>query len=248
MNIAYNMDCMEAMREMADKEFDLAVVDPPYGVGNVTYMPRTRERAFGGFIDKYNITIATLDMNQRGKMKVDIVHSRTSKETIRKFGDENVSPEPEYFEQLFRVSKNQIIWGGNYFLLPPSRGFLIWRKTTVSENFSMAMCEYAWTSFNSNAKIFDAAPQGTKLDPRIHPTQKPVSLYAWIFEKFARAGDRILDTHLGSGSSRIAAYDAGLDFTGYELDPEYFGAQEERYKMHVAQENLFFGGARPPEV
>lgn len=243
MNLAYNMDCLAAMREMQDNAFDLAVVDPPYGVGSVIYMPRTREKAFGGFIDKYDITMATMDTNQRGKMKVNVVHSDISKETSRKFGDENVSPAPEYFEQLFRVSKNQIIWGGNYFLLPPSRCFLVWRKTTVAENFSMAMCEYAWTSFNSNAKIFDAAPQGTKADPRIHPTQKPAALYTWIYSLYAKKGDRILDTHLGSGSSRIAAWDAGLDFVGYELDKGYFDAQEKRFAAHTAQLDLFHEGA-----
>ncbi len=239
MNVAYNQDCMAAMRAMPDGAFDLAVVDPPYGVGSVTYMPRTREKAFGGYIDKYDITMATLSMNQRKKVKTDIVHSRVSKETNVKFGDENISPEPEYFEQLFRVSKDQIIWGGNYFLLPPTRCFLIWRKTTAAENFSMAMCEYAWTSFNANAKIFDAAPQGTKSNPRIHPTQKPVSLYAWIYKNFTKPGDRILDTHLGSGSSRIAAYDMGLNFVGYEIDPEYFEAQERRFREHTAQITLW---------
>lgn len=238
-SVCYNMDCMEAMRQMPDKAFDLAVVDPPYGVGNVVYMPRTREKAFGGFIDKYEITVATLDTNQRKSQKVDVVHHGVSGTTVRNFGDNNVSPAPEYFEELFRVSKNQIIWGGNYFLLPPSRGFIIWRKTTVAESFSMAMCEYAWCSFNSNAKIFDAAPQGTKGEKRVHPTQKPVALYAWIFKHYAKPGDKILDTHLGSGSSRIAAYDAGLDFVGYEIDKEYFEKQEERFTAYTAQLSIF---------
>ena len=113
----------------------------------------------------------------------------------------------------------------------------------MAENFSMAMCEYAWTSFNSNAKIFDAAPQGTKADPRIHPTQKPAALYTWIYSLYAKKGDRILDTHLGSGSSRIAAWDAGLDFVGYELDKGYFDAQEKRFAAHTAQLDLFHEGA-----
>lgn len=106
----------------------------------------------------------------------------------------------------------------------------------------MAMCEYAWMSFDSNSKIFEAAPQGTKKDPRIHPTQKPAALYAWIFQHYAKPGDRILDTHLGSGSSRIAAWDAGLDFIGYEIDPEYFEEQEKRFQQHTAQLSLFGGG------
>ena len=239
MNNAFNRDCMEAMREFPDGFFDLAVVDPPYGVGSVVYMPRERKKAFGGYIDKYEITVATLDINQRQKVKVNVVHNSNSNETPGNFGDDNISPNPLYFEELFRVSKNQIIWGGNYYLLPPSRGFVIWEKTTVAESFSMAMCEYAWCSFNTNAKIFKGAPQGTTNDKRIHPTQKPVALYAWILKNYARPGDKILDTHLGSGSSRIAAHDAGLDFWGYEIDNVYFELQEERFAKHAAQLNLF---------
>lgn len=150
----------------------------------------------------------------------------------------DVAPPPEYFKELARVSKNQIIWGGNYFSLPPTRCFLVWRKLTISENFSMAMAEYAWTSFNDNAKVFEAAPQGTT-EKRFHPTQKPVALYAWILKNYAKPGDKILDTHLGSGSSRIAAYDAGLDFWGYEIDKVYFELQEERFAKHAAQISLF---------
>jgi len=238
-SVAYNQDCLEAMRAMPDKAFDLAIVDPPYGYGSVTYMPRTRHDAFGGYIDKYEITVATLDTNQRAMNKVEVVHAQTSKETVRGFAEINYSPAPEYFEQLFRVSKNQIIWGGNYYILPPSRGFVIWRKTTVAESFSMAMCEYAWMSFNANSKIFDGAPQGTSSDPRIHPTQKPIALYKWLLTNYAKPGDRILDTHLGSGSSRIVAHDLGFDFTGYELDTDYFNAQEERFARHIAQPNMF---------
>jgi len=148
----------------------------------------------------------------------------------------DVAPEQEYFEQLFRVSRNQIIWGGNYFDLPPTRCFLIWRKLSISENFSMAMCEYAWTSFNGNAKLFEHVPQGKD---RFHPTQKPVALYEWIFSRYAKPGDKILDTHLGSGSSRIAAYNAGLDFVGYEIDKTYFDQEEERFKKHTAQVQFF---------
>ena len=105
----------------------------------------------------------------------------------------------------------------------------------------MAMAEYAWTSFNDNAKVFEAAPQGNT-EKRFHPTQKPVALYAWIFKNYAKPGFKILDTHLGSGSSRIAAYDAGLDFVGYEIDKTYFDLQEERFQAHAAQYNLFLGG------
>ncbi|MBQ9460129.1 MAG: site-specific DNA-methyltransferase [Oscillospiraceae bacterium] len=148
----------------------------------------------------------------------------------------DIAPPPEYFRELARVSKNQIIWGGNYFDLPPTRCFLVWRKLTISDNFTMAMAEYAWTSFNDNAKVFDAAPQNAA---RFHPTQKPVELYAWIYRHYTAGGFKILDTHLGSGSSRIAAYDAGLDFVGCEINKTYFDLQEKRFAEHSAQQNLF---------
>lgn len=153
----------------------------------------------------------------------------------------DVAPKKEFFDELFRVSRNQIIWGGNYFELPPTRCFLVWRKLTISESFTMAMAEYAWTSFNANAKVFECAPQGKVGDTRFHPTQKPIDLYRWIFANYAKKGDKILDTHLGSGSSRIAAYDAGLDFVGCEIDKFYFDKQEERFAAHTAQTSLFVG-------
>jgi site-specific DNA-methyltransferase (adenine-specific) len=237
---AFNMDCMEGMREYPDKYFDLAVVDPPYGVGSIAYMPSTREYAVGGYIDKYDITIATIDMNQRKKLKVDVVHNGNSETTIRNFGDENVSPSPQYFKELMRISKHQIIWGGNYFLLPPTRGFVVWRKPSVTEDFSMAMCEYAWTSFNDNAKWISLSPQGTKADPRMHPTQKPVALYDWIYKNYLPNGGKVVDTHLGSGSNRIAAHKAGnIEFTAYEIDKDYFDGQEKRFKAFVSQLKLF---------
>lgn len=150
----------------------------------------------------------------------------------------DVAPGQEYFEELFRVSRNQIIWGGNYFALPPTRCFLVWRKSQIPlEGFSMAPVEYAWTSFNENAAMFEAFSSGDK--SRFHPTQKPVSLYAWILKRYAKPGFKILDTHLGSGSSRIAAYNAGLDFWGYELDKVYFDLMQQRFEKHTAQMNLF---------
>lgn len=149
----------------------------------------------------------------------------------------DVAPGEEYFQELFRVSRNQIIWGGNYFNLPPTRCFIVWRKTNIPENFSMAMCEYAWASFNDNAKIVDVSSQNQQ--GRFHPTQKPIALYDWIFRKYAEPGYKILDTHLGSGSSRIAAHKAGIDFVGCEIDPEYFEKQEKRYREFTAQISLF---------
>lgn len=154
----------------------------------------------------------------------------------------DIAPPPEYFDELARVSKNQIIWGANYFGLPPTRCFLVWKKLTISEKFSMAMAEYAWTSFNANAKVFECAPQGNAKSERFHLTQKPVALYEWIYRLFAKKGDKILDTHLGSGSSRIAAWNMGLDFVGCEIDKFYFDKQEERFAEHTAQMNLFSDG------
>ena len=200
MNVAYNMDCMEYMRTLPDKAFDLAVVDPPY-----------RDAAENA---------PTKDMRRNG--------------TLACFGDK---PTIEYFEELQRVSKEQIIWGANNFELPPYKGFLVWEKLTISEGFTMSQAEIAAISegLGTTSKIFKHMPQGTKGDPRIHPTQKPVALYAWIFSRYAKRGEKILDTHLGSGSSRIAAYDAGLDFVGCEIDKNYFKAQEARFAAHAAQ-------------
>lgn len=147
--------------------------------------------------------------------------------------DWDIAPSDEYFKELFRVSRNQIIWGGNYFNLPPTRCFLIWRKLSISENFTMAMAEYAWTSFDGNAKVFDCTPQGKKNDPRIHPCQKPIALYKWILERYAKQGDKILDTHLGSGSSAIAAYDLGFEFTGIEIDETYYNNAYARLSRHI---------------
>ena len=200
MNVAYNVDCMEYMRTLPDKAFDLAVVDPPYGISITD----------SGRLKKYN----------KNKERWD-----------------DKTPPKEYFQQLFRVSKNQIIWGANYFGLPPCRGFLIWDKQQP-EDVSFASCEYAWTSFDVSAKTFYFSALRDNV-ARIHPTQKPVALYAWIYSRYAKHGDKILDTHLGSGSSRIAAWDAGLDFVGCEIDPDYFKAQEERFATHTAQGNLF---------
>jgi site-specific DNA-methyltransferase (adenine-specific) len=148
----------------------------------------------------------------------------------------DIAPPPEYFEELARVSKNQIIWGGNYFDLPPTRCFLIWEKLTISENFTMAMCEYAWTSFNENAKIFKYQPQDKA---RFHPTQKPVALYEWILSRYAKPGDKILDTHAGSASSLVACHNMGYDFLGCEIDAGYYQLANERLKAAQAQLTLF---------
>ena len=151
----------------------------------------------------------------------------------------DTAPGREYFEQLFRVSRNQIIWGGNYFELPPTRCFIVWRKLTISESFSMAMAEYAWTSFGGNAKVFEYAPQGKTNDPRFHPTQKPVELYEWLLNKYAKDGETVLDTHVGSASSLIACNRTNHKYIGFEIDKEYFNKAQERIKRETSQMNIF---------
>lgn len=204
-NIALNMDCMDFLKKCSDKQFGLAVVDPPYGIG-----------MDGGCIGYKGFNVFD-----------------------KKDWDKEPPPD-EYFEHLFRVSRNQVIWGGNYFRLTPSRCYLVWDKGEGFYGRTYAEAELAWTSFDENVKIFKHDPLAKRdYVGKIHPTQKPVALYRWIYQNYAKQGDKILDTHLGSGSSRIAAYDAGLDFTGIEIDKDYFDKQEERFQMHIAQLSLF---------
>jgi site-specific DNA-methyltransferase (adenine-specific) len=150
---------------------------------------------------------------------------------------DKVTPNDEYFKELKRVSKNQIIWGGNYFLdrLGNCKCFIIWDKK-IAEDMSFAMCEMAWTSFKNGAKIYNKTATQQN---RIHPTQKPVALYKWILDKYAKQGDKILDTHLGSGSIAIACHDYGFELTACELDPEYYEKAIQRIKNHVSQQKLF---------
>ena len=199
-----NEDCMEGMARYPDKYFDLAIVDPPYGIGAENHAGK-KENGW----------------KQWGKKNWD-----------------NKIPNNEYFNELFRVSKNQIVWGGNYMTeyLHASMGWVIWDKG--QRDFSLADGEMAWTSFNKAMRIWEFARAKTISDNKIHPTQKPVALYKWLLSNYAKQGDKILDTHLGSGSSRIAAYEMGFDFTAFELDTEYFEAQEKRYKNHIAQLKL----------
>lgn len=220
------MDCLGYMKTLPDKFFDLAVCDPPYGGANSD---------IGGGQGSDNDSIDTSSMQERIQ-KYETMHtrgggwaSRYSQSLPKGIIDWDVAPPQEFFDELFRVSKNQIIWGGNYFSLPPTRCFLVWRKLTISETFTMAMAEYAWTSFNGNAKVFECAPQGTKGKERIHPTQKPTELYAWIYRNFATEGQKVFDPMLGSQSSRIAAYFANLDFWGCELNETYFEKGNARF-------------------
>lgn len=150
-------------------------------------------------------------------------------------------PKKEYFNELIRVSKNQIIWGANNFQLPQFMGFIVWKKLTISEDFTMSMAEIASLSIGlgTTSKIFECVPQGKKDDPRIHPTQKPVALYKWLLDKYAKPGDKILDTHLGSGSIAIACHDYGFELTACELDHEYYMAAFKRFTLHASQKKLF---------
>lgn len=227
MNVAYNMDCMEAMRQMPDNAFDLAVVDPPYGINADLF-----NNGSGASKDKGVYGTAVRIRKGRLNSGAGKLKNRLLNQSDCSWDKE--PPPKVYFEQLFRVSKNQVIWGGNYFDLPPTRGIAVWDKLQPWENFSQV--EIAWTSFDKPASIFRMS---NTMGGKIHPTQKPVALYAWIFNRYAKPGDKILDTHLGSGSSRIAAYDAGLDFVGYEIDKEYFDKQEERFAAHTAQISFF---------
>lgn len=149
----------------------------------------------------------------------------------------DIAPPERYFDELFRISRNQIIWGGNYFNLPPTRCFLIWRKTNVPETVSFAMAEYAWTSFDQNAKVFEMSSAGQK--GRFHPTQKPTELYLWILKNFAKADDVILDTHVGSASSLIACHNTRHRFVGFELDSEYYEKAKKRLNAEMAQMGIF---------
>jgi len=214
-SIVYNEDCVEGMKRYPDKYFDLAVVDPPYGLN------------FGAF----NRTNKDSNGN---RYKANKYHN----------GDwDKETPKDEYWEQLFKVSKNQIVWGGNYFQLPPTQCFIFWYKQNPVANFADG--ELAWTSFNRPALCFDYRYYGglqgnTNAEKKIHPTQKPISLYDWIYKNYLPEGGKVLDTHLGSGSNRISADKAGnINFTAFEIDKEYFDAQEKRFQQYKQQLKLF---------
>jgi len=204
----YNQDCLEAMKEMKDNQFDLAIVDPPYGI----------ERFKKGF--------------GTTRFKMD---KRTAKNGIQW----DIKPKDNFFIELFRVSKNQIIWGANNFVLPPTEYFCIWNKKQTVDNFATA--EYAWVSMGLKkpAKIFEYSIHKHNHTNKIHPTQKPVKLYEWLLMNYAKEGDKILDTHLGSGSIAIACHNLEYDLTGYEIDKEYFESAKKRIEQHKQQTRLF---------
>ena len=220
----YNQDCMEAMKEMTDNQFDLAIVDPPYGIGADVAQNKAAERR----------------KRAKGKNK----SGRGWKE-YKKTNWDNAIPTDEFFIELLRVSKRQIIWGGNYFpyLWQFSNSFIIWNKE--QREFSLADGELAWYSKTNKAmRIFDFSRGGALANNknnggRLHPTQKPVKLYEWLLMKYAKEGDKILDTHLGSGSIARACHNLGFELTGYEIDKEYFEAANKRIEQHKQQGRLW---------
>ena len=207
LSVVYLEDCVQGLKRFADKHFDLAIVDPPYGIG------------------------ATNGTGKYGRLKF---------QNKKECWDTSI-PTDEYWNELFRASKNQIVWGANYFGLPPTRGFFVWDKGEGFYNRDFAECEYAWTSFDRNAKVLNRDPLAKRdyHEGKIHPTQKPVALYEWILVNYAKPNDLILDTHLGSGSSRIACFKGGFNFVGFEIDAEYYEKQEKRFKNFTAQQRLF---------
>ena len=246
----YNMDCLAFMRSLPDNAFALAIADPPYGGAG-------EEAVDGGGASEDGSTATsrpwsrwscsgrqaryapgggrhyTFGLRKRNRGYED--RRNMGREIRKKIIAWDTAPDEEFFKELRRVSRNQIIWGANYFPnMPPTRCFVVWRKLTISENFSMAMAEYAWTSFNGNAKVYECAPQGKPGDERFHPTQKPVALYSWLIRHFWQGG-AIFDPMMGSQSSRIAAHIAGADFVGCELDPDYFAKGNARFEAATRQ-------------
>ena len=251
-NEVYNCDCIEYMRTLPDQYFDIAVCDPPYGSANSeeyigggdleedstatlskknrfvgkwskryyrNYPPENWSRLKGGRRERYYQPTASKEV--LGQHDTNALRGGVD-ETKLVPPQWDVAPPEEFFDELFRVSKNQIIWGGNYFSLPPTRCFLIWRKLSIGEQFSMAMCEYAWTSFKGNAKLFECAPQRNKHSGKFHPTEKPQDLYAWIYQNFVKEGETIFDPMMGSQASRIVAHKMGINYVGCEIDKYYF--------------------------
>tara|TARA_R100000388_G_scaffold30370_2_gene23753 strand:- start:75 stop:704 length:630 start_codon:yes stop_codon:yes gene_type:complete len=205
-----NEDNMELMARYEDKYFDLAIVDPPYG-----------------------INLANMNMGAGNKPK----HCNKKRRGYKAKNWDLKKPSKEYFNEVKRVSKNQIIWGGNYFDLGVCYGFCIWDKGSP-KGMSFSDCEFAWHSFKKVAKLYKYSTYKNK-KTKIHPTQKPVKLYEWLLINYAKEGDKILDTHLGSGSIAIACYNLGFDLTACELDEDYYKAAIKRIEQHKSQIRMF---------
>ena len=221
LNKLYLCDCMEGMKKFPDKYFELAIVDPPYGIDIV------------------------------GAIKKSTKENASSMFKMTKCGNgydfDKSIPDKSYFDELFRVSKNQIIWGGNYFLdyLKSTNGFAIWDKMNGTN--PMADAELAWTSFEKSSKMFRMHHFSSGYGTKIHPTQKPVALYTWLLNNYAKKGDKILDTHVGSASSLIACYRLGFEYIGFELDPDYYKSATVRLEAEKSQMNLFQDLPEPAE-
>jgi site-specific DNA-methyltransferase (adenine-specific) len=225
-------DCLPLLREYPDNTFDLAIVDPPFGSVKVA-LDKNGKRIFKPK-ERKNSHIGQNTFRKYAKRK-------------HKYGDQwqewNNAPPPEYFDQLFRISKEQIIFGGNFFPLPITRNFIVWDKMNISENFNMAMCELAWCSMQGNAKIARFPSQGYcyRIN-RFHPCQKPVALYLWILKHYAKDGMKIIDTHSGSGSLEVASIRTHLNYkiTAIEIDDFYFNkAAEWIKKEYENSQNVF---------
>lgn len=207
----YNKDCMEGMKEYPDNYFDLAIVDPPYGIG----VDGQKER-----YDKKN--------------------PKHSRKKHAKRGWDKTIPNKEYFSELIRISKNQIIWGGNYFvehLDEGHKGWIVWDKG--QHGLTMSDCELAYTSFDKPTRIFVLNRVALLKEGTIHPTQKPIALYKWLLNNYAKQGDLILDTHVGSASSLIACEELGFDYVGYEIDETYYELAKKRLDEFNAQIRMF---------
>ena len=220
----HNCDNMDFMRGLPDGAFSLAIVDPPYGIGQPK---QSNLKGYNGRASLDDRLYKNRLNSGGGKLK-----NRMLNTSDINWDDE--IPIDDYFTELFRVSKNQIIWGGNYFPLPPTRGIIVWDKCQPWENFSQI--ELAWTSFDSPAALFKF---DNRTGDKIHPTQKPVALYEWLLSKYAKAGDTILDTHIGSGSIAIACQTLGFELTGCELDAGYFESASRRIQQAFQQVTLF---------
>jgi site-specific DNA-methyltransferase (adenine-specific) len=223
-------DNMEVMRGFDDNEFDLVIADPPYGI-NAPNMQMGQNLKRG----------KTMSTAQKMKGRLNRGSGKLKNRILNKSDidwDDEI-PTPEYFEELFRVSKNQIIWGGNYFPLPPTRCIVCWDKVQPWENFSQI--ELAWTSFDYPAKLFRKGGRGgANTEAKIHPTQKPVAVYQYLLKNFASEGMKILDPNLGSGSSAIACEMGGFKFTGIEKNKGHFFDAVERFQAHIKKPELDF--------
>lgn len=214
-NTFLNCDCMELMKEMPAGFIDLAIVDPPYGI-----------------------------FNKKKNANMNWVKSGSGGTWASKYGKKaerwDIAPDENYFKELYRVSKHQIIWGANHFGIKTDN-FIVWRKLTISESFSMGMCEFASVSCKGNPKHFEYMPQDIE---RFHPTQKPIALYKWILGHYAEKGYKIMDTHVGSGSSLVACIEGGFEYYGTEIDEEYYEKAKRRVERAFRQFELNFESAQ----